>query len=68
MPKDKAHPPSTKIVIFWTEDGEEHRGFYVKNINKYISGVKRWKDVNTDIWYDDSEVTDWKYMEHYPYN
>lgn len=65
MTKSKAHPPSTKLVIFWTKEGI-HEGFYVKNINKYISGVRRWKDVRTETWYDDDEVTNWKYFEHWP--
>lgn len=60
----KAHPPSTKVVIFWT--GEiRHNGFYVKDINKYVRNVHRWKDIDTGIWYEDDEVTDWKYLDHW---
>ena len=63
---EKIHPPSTKIVIFQTIDGEEHHGFYVKDINKHITGVNRWKDANTEKWYDDKEISNWRYFKHYP--
>lgn len=63
------NPPSTKLVVFYTKnkDGGEdifHEGFFVKDINKHITNVNRWKDTVTDIWYDDDQVTYW----FYPYS
>ena len=59
-PEDK-HPPSTKRVYFYTgDDPIAHRGFFVKNINKHVCGVNRWKDIDTNVWYDDQEVISWK--------
>lgn len=53
-------PPSTKRVTFWTKGGVEHKGFFLKDANKFVRNVNRWKDEDTGKWYDDSEVTDWK--------
>jgi len=61
----KAYPPSTKEVIFYTEEGGEkvkHNGFFVSNINKYITNVNRWKDTDTNKWYDDDAVIQWSYL------
>lgn len=52
-------PPSTKKVTFKTKDGVPHNGFYLKDINQFIRNVNRWKDTDTDRWYDDSEVVEW---------
>ena len=58
----KTHPPSTKEVIFYTEDSK-HVGFYVEDINKYVRNVKRWKDTETNTWYDDDKVVAWYYLQ-----
>ena len=56
---EKEKPPSTKTVIFFTNDGKSHHGFYLESANKYVTGIRRWKDVLEDRWYDDKDVTDW---------
>ena len=66
MKRPNKNPSSTKLVVFYTknEDGKEdifHEGFFVKDINKHIRNVKRWKDDVTGIWYDDDQVTYWFY-------
>lgn len=53
-------PPSTKRVTFWTKGGVEHKGFFLKDANKYVRNVNRWKDEVTGKWYDDTEVTCWE--------
>ena len=45
-------------MIFYV-DGEAHIGFYIKNINKYVTNVNRWKDVDSEEWYDDKDVEGW---------
>lgn len=57
------HPTSTKRVVFYTGD-EKHNGFFVKDINRYIRGVNRWKDTDTNEWFDDEEVEEWEEQEH----
>ena len=59
------YPPSTTPIRFITDDGEQHTGFFVKDINKYVRGVYRWKDVDTGQWYDDDEVLLWEDILHY---
>ena len=54
-------PPSTRIIYFWTKDGTKHTGFFVKDINRYVKNVNRWKDTDTETWYDDTEVETWRY-------
>lgn len=61
--KINGHPPSTELVVFETEDGKPHHGFYVKDINKYIKNVNRWKDINTGQWFDDNQIEDWEMLE-----
>ena len=62
MPNNKIYPPSTESVIFYTNDKGEHEGFFVKDINKYITNVNRWKDTNTNEWFDDDAVIQWSYL------
>lgn len=52
-------PPSTKRIQFKTKDGVPHNGFYLKNANQFVRNVNRWKDIDTDKWYDDEEVVEW---------
>ena len=40
--------------------GEVVEAFYVKDINKYIRGVNRWKNVRTGKWMDDEQVVEWE--------
>ena len=55
----KGRPPSTKRIRFKTKDGW-HIGFFIKDVNKYVRNVNRWKDAETRKWYDDDEVMEWK--------
>ena len=55
---EKEHPPSSRKVIFYV-NGETHIGFYLKDINKYVTNVNRWKDIDSSIWFDDDEVEGW---------
>ena len=67
---DKEHPPSTKRVLFKTqfvknEDTGEyeagwHEGFFLKDANKFVRNVNRWKDTNTHKWFNDEDVIDWR--------
>ncbi|MBO7450878.1 MAG: hypothetical protein J6U54_10975 [Clostridiales bacterium] len=45
-------------MIFYV-NGETHIGFYLKDINKYVTNVNRWKDIDSSIWFDDDEVEGW---------
>lgn len=56
--QNDSRPPSTKEVVFQTKDGW-HRGFYLRDANKYVRGVNRWKDTETEEWFDDEDVTAW---------
>ena len=58
----KSYPPSTTRVYFWTSDGQKHYGFFVKDINKYIKNVNRWKDEDKNIWFDDKDVDYFEYL------
>lgn len=53
-------PPSTKRIRFKTHDGEWHNGFFLKDANKFVRNVNRWKDTDTGRWYDDEEITEWE--------
>ena len=77
MNKDDIYPASTKRVYFRThfmQDEETgdweagwHYGFYLKDANKYVKGVHRWKDLDRHKWYDDKDVIEWmeiKEQEH----
>jgi len=55
----EGRPPSTKRIRFKTKDGW-HIGFFIKDVNKYVRNVNRWKDAETKKWYDDNEVMEWK--------
>ncbi len=55
-------PPSTKPVEFKTIDGKIHRGFFLRDANKYVRGVNRWKDTERDAWFDDDRVVAWGYV------
>ena len=67
---EERHPASTKRVLFKTrfiwdpETGDAtsgwHEGFYVKDANKYVRNVNRWKDTNTHEWYEDEDVIAWQ--------
>lgn len=59
----KRRPPHTKRVTFLTKEGT-HNGFFVKDINKYIRNVNRWKDTDSGRWYDDKDVIEWQEEEH----
>lgn len=48
-------PPSTKPVEFKTVDGKIHRGFFLRDAN-------RWKDTERDAWFDDDVVVAWGYV------
>lgn len=52
-------PPSTKPIVFRTKDGRLHNGFYLKDANRYVRGVNRWKDTDLDVWFNDDDVTVW---------
>ena len=52
-------PPSTKRVTFKV-NGVWHKGFYLKDANKYVRNVNRWKDTDDGTWYDDKDVTEWR--------
>jgi hypothetical protein len=54
-------PPSTKNILFRTSDGKLHNGFFLKDANRYVRGVNRWKDTDLDAWFDDDVVTAWGY-------
>lgn len=54
-------PPSTKNILFRTSDGKLHNGFYLKDANRYVRGVNRWKDTDLDAWFDDDVVIAWGY-------
>lgn len=56
--KDKKRPPSTRPVLFRTSEGW-HRGFYLKDVNKYVKGINRWKDTETGEWIQDEDVQEW---------
>lgn len=56
--KDKKRPPSTRPVLFRTSEGW-HRGFYLKDVNKYVKGINRWKDTETGEWIQDEDVPEW---------
>ena len=56
------YPPSTEKIFFWTSDGKKHYGFFVKDINKFIKNVNRWKDADKNIWYKNEEVMGWEYL------
>lgn len=53
-------PPSTKKIVFQTKDGVTHNGFFLKDANRYVRNVNRWKDTDTNVWYDDSEVISYR--------
>lgn len=53
-----SYPPSTKTVRFRTDDGW-HTGFFLKDANKFVRNVNRWKDKETKTWYDDRQVIEW---------
>lgn len=59
---EKEYPPPTTPIKFTTKDGKEHNGFFVKDINKYIRNVNRFKDVDIGKWFDDDEVESWDEM------
>ena len=59
---EKEYPASTAPVRFITKDGKAHNGFYLKDANKYVRNVNRWKDQKTDEWFDDIEVIGWEYL------
>ena len=52
-------PPSPKHVRFRTSDGVIHNGFYLKDANKYVRDVNRWKDTESGKWFDNDEVVEW---------
>ena len=58
MEKNAKHPPSTRNVRFKTDAGW-HDGFYLKDANKYIKNICRWKDAKDGKWYDDRNVIEW---------
>lgn len=54
-------PTSTRPVHFVTLDGRSHHGFYLRDANRYVRGVNRWKDTDLNAWFDDDVVTAWGY-------
>lgn len=57
------YPPSTLMVRFYTNNGQAHIGFFLKNVNKYVTGINLWKDIYEDQWYDIDEVSDWEVLK-----
>lgn len=67
---NKDYPPSTKPVFFLTkfvkdEDTGDyvsgwHKGFFLKDANKYVRNVNRWKDTDEHKWYNDEDVIGWE--------
>ena len=56
-------PPSTRPVNFRTDDGKLHHGFFLRDANKYVRAVNRWKDTDIDAWFDDDRVVAWGYED-----
>ena len=73
MNKGDIYPASTRRVYFRTHFMKDeqtgdyvagwHKGFFLKDANKYARGICRWKDVNEHKWYDDKDVIEWKEIE-----
>lgn len=53
------HPKSTVPIVFMTKDYVWHTGFFLKDANKYVRNVNRWKDTESGKWFDDDEVVEW---------
>lgn len=60
MSQDVTHPPSTERVLFRIKNGGWHEGFFLKDANRYVRNVNRWKDTNSKRWYEDSDVLEWR--------
>ena len=55
----KIYPKSTVPLVFVTKDGVLHPGFFLKDANKYLRNINRWKDTESGKWFDDEEVVGW---------
>ena len=55
-------PPSTRPVEFKTDDGKIHNGFFLRDANRYIRSVNRWKDTDRNVWFDDDRVVAWGFV------
>lgn len=74
MQKSDKHPASTKRVLFRTQFVKDpdtgdwvsgwHEGFFLKDANKYVKNICRWKDCNEHRWYDDKDVIEWKEQDY----
>ena len=64
--EEKEHPPSASPIRFRTSDGIQQLGFFIKDINKYVRNVNRWKDVDSGKWYDDRDVIGWEDIPSWP--
>lgn len=61
MKHNKTYPSSTRKIYFRTGSNEGwHEGFYLKDVNRFVRNVNRWKDTKERKWYDDADVVEWR--------
>ena len=56
----KERPPQGKDVLLVLNDGSVHEGRYLKNANKYVRNVDRFKIYKADKYVESSEVIMWR--------
>lgn len=56
----KEKPPQGKDVLLVLNDGSVHEGRYLKNANKYVQNVDKFKVYKADEYIDSSEVIMWR--------
>lgn len=54
-------PPQHRVVDIMLKDGAVLNASFLKDINKYIRNVNRWRIIETGKYIDDKEVKQWRY-------
>lgn len=53
-------PPQNKGVEVLLQNGEVKKASWLKDINKYVRNVNRWRIIDTGKYVDDIEVKEWR--------
>lgn len=52
-------PPQFREVLIELKGGEIVKAYFLKNINKYVRGVNRWRLIGNGKYIPDKEVKKW---------
>ncbi len=56
-------PIAGKEVLMWVDGGEKHCGFWLKDANKYVKNIRKWKVYYGNHMIEENRVIAWVYID-----